>query len=108
MLLLPATLTANEAKVTLRMLRQALQSERAEEPVVVDAGSLTHFDSSALAVLLEVDRLAGAWGRAFAVRSAPPKLAALAKLYGIDALLLRPLGASGGAPASKSQRSPAT
>ena len=106
MLLLPATLTANEAKVTLRMLQQALQSERADEPVVVDAGSLVHFDSSALAVLLEVDRLAGAWGRTFAVRSAPPKLAALAKLYGIDAVLLRPLAEPGRAP--ELQRSPAT
>ena len=108
MLLLPATLTANEAKVTLRMLQQTLRSEGANEPVVVDAGSLVHFDSSALAVLLEVDRLAGAWGREFSVRSAPPKLAALAKLYGIDAVLLKPLGSAGGAPAQTPQRSPAT
>jgi len=108
MLLLPATLTANEAKVTLRMLQQALKSEGADEPVVVDAGSLVHFDSSALAVLLEVDRLAGAWGRTFSVRSAPPKLAALAKLYGIDALLLRTPAEPGSAPVAASQRNPAT
>ncbi len=90
MLLLPATLTSREAKATLRMLKQALQTEGAEGPVVVDAGPLNHLDSAALAVLLELDRLAGAWGRSFAVRGAPPKLSALAKLYGIETILLKP------------------
>src|ERR1035438_8457639 len=89
MLLLPATLTAREARDTLRMLTQALQKEAGEAAVVVDAGSLQHFDSAALAVLLEVDRLAAAYGRPFSIRSAPAKLAALAKLYGVDALLLK-------------------
>ncbi|HEX4235250.1 MAG TPA: STAS domain-containing protein [Caldimonas sp.] len=88
MLLLPATLTSREAQVTLRMLKQALQSEGSEGPVIVEAGSLQTLDSAALAVLLEVERLAVAWGRAFAVRGVPPKLAALAKLYGVDQLLL--------------------
>ncbi len=105
MLLLPATLTVREAKVTLRMLKQALQSEGAEAPVVVDASPLSHFDSSAIAVLLEVDRLAGAWGRDFTVRAAPTKLAALAKLYGVDGILLKP---PGGAADAAPQRSPAT
>ena len=90
MLLLPATLTAREARDTLRMLKQALQKEGSAGDVVVDAGPLLHFDSAALAVLLEVDRLAEAWGRRFSIRAAPAKLAALAKLYGVDALLLRP------------------
>lgn len=89
MLLLPATLTAREARDTLGMLRQALQSEAGkDEPVVVDASRLQHLDTAALAVLLELDRLAKAWGRGFAVRSVPTQLAALARLYGIDALLL--------------------
>jgi phospholipid transport system transporter-binding protein len=52
MLLLPATLTSREARVTLRMLQQALQSEGSEAPVIVDAGSLQQLDSAALAVLL--------------------------------------------------------
>lgn len=107
MLLLPATLTVSEARDTLRMLKQALQAEGSETAVVVDAGPLQHFDSAALAVLLEIDRLAAAWGRPFAVRSAPAKLAALAKLYGVDALLLKPQGSE---PASLrgDQRKPAT
>ncbi|MEO5882615.1 MAG: STAS domain-containing protein [Caldimonas sp.] len=96
MLLLPATLTSREARDTLRMLKQALEQERGEGAVVVDAGPLQRFDSSALAVLLEIDRVAQAWGRDFAIRSAPPKLAAMAKLYGVDELLLK---AEGGPPA---------
>ena len=104
MLLLPATLTSREARVTLRMLKQALQSEGSEGPVIVEAGSLQHLDSAALAVLLEVQRLAVAWGRAFEVRGVPAKLAALAKLYGVDQLLLAP---SAAAPAA-AQRKPAT
>ena len=74
--------------------------------MVVDAGSLQHFDSAALAVLLEIERLALAWGRAFVVRGVPAKLAALAKLYGVDVLLLRPAGKRRGWPA-RDQRRPA-
>ena len=88
MLLLPATITAREARDTQRLLAQALQNEP-ESGVVIDAGNLQQFDSSALAVLLECQRLAQAFGKSFAVRNAPPKLAALAKLYGVDVLLLR-------------------
>jgi len=104
MLLLPATLTSREARVTLQMLKQALQSEGSEGPVVVEATSLQHLDSSALAVLLEIERLAIAWGRSFVVRGVPAKLAALAKLYGVDVLLLKSEPAGAGAD----QRKPAT
>jgi phospholipid transport system transporter-binding protein len=109
MLLLPATLTAREARDTLRMLKQALQQEGSASAVVVDAGPLQHFDSAALAVLLEIDRLAEAWGRQFSIRSAPAKLAALAKLYGVDALLLKTGSQAGNRPApAVDQRKPAT
>lgn len=108
MLLLPATLTSREAKATLRMLTQALRSEGSDGPVIVDAGSLSQLDSAALAVLLEIDRLASAWGRGFSVRGAPPKLAALAKLYGVDALLLQPAETAGSAATpADAQRRPA-
>ena len=108
MLVLPAILTAREARDTLRMLKQALEKEGSESSVVVDAGPLQRFDSSALAVLLEIDRLAQAWGRDFAIRSAPAKLAALAKLYGVEALLLRPEGVPVAASvAAADQRRPA-
>jgi len=87
MLLLPATVTAREATDTRRLLTQALKGEAAPS-VVVDASNLTQFDSSALAVLLECHRLADAGGKPFELRNAPPKLAALARLYGVDTLLL--------------------
>lgn len=88
MLLLPASLTAEEACDTMGLLRRALESE-GEGDVVVDASPLRILDSAALAVLLEVQRLADAWGRAFSVRGAPDKLLALAKLYGVDVLLFK-------------------
>ena len=87
MLLLPATLTAAEARDTLRMLTRAIPEQA--DGVVVDASSLVQFDSSALSVLLECQRQAKAWGKPFELREPPSKLAALAKLYGVDALLLR-------------------
>jgi phospholipid transport system transporter-binding protein len=87
MLLLPTTLTLREARDTQRMLAQGLQAEPAGG-VVISASGLQHFDTSALAVLLECKRLAQAFGRAFELRDVPPKLAALAKLYGVDGLLL--------------------
>ena len=86
MLLLPATITVREARDVQRMLAQALKSEP-DSGVVIDAGNLQQFDSAALAVLLECHRLANAWGRPFAVRNPPPKLASLARLYGVDELL---------------------
>jgi len=91
MLVLPATVTTQEARDTQRMLAQTLQQgvQTQTEPVVtVDASGLQHFDSAALAVLLECQRLAQAWGKGFAVRNAPSKLTELARLYGVDALLM--------------------
>ena len=91
MLVLPATVTTLEARDTQRMLSQALQQEikTQNEPLVtIDASGLLQFDSAALAVLLECQRLALAWGKGFAVRNAPTKLAELARLYGVDTLLM--------------------
>ena len=87
MLLLPATVTITEARDTLRMLAQAVPSEAGDE-ISLDASGLKRFDTSALAVLLECKRLALAEGKRFAVVRAPPKLTDLARLYGLDALLL--------------------
>ena len=93
MLLLPAALTAREARDTQRLLAQALQREP-EGGVLVDASNLQQFDTAALSVLLECQRQSQAFGRSFAVRNAPAKLAALAKLYGVDTLLLREASAA--------------
>jgi len=90
--LLPATLTHGQVRDTLRLFRetldQASKSNGGEAVLLtVDGSALQHFDSSALAVLLECQRMAKAKGRAFAVKSLPPKLQALAALYGVDGLL---------------------
>ena len=87
MLLLPATITSADAQDALRMLAQALKREPAAG-AVIDASGLQQFDSAALALLLECQRLAQASGRAFTVRGVPPKLSQLARLYGVEALLL--------------------
>ena len=88
MLLLPASITARDATDARRLLTQSLKGEPGDV-VVVDAANLVQFDSSALAVLLECQRAAQAWGKRFGVRQAPPKLLALAKLYGVDVLKWR-------------------
>lgn len=91
MLILPAVITTREARDTQRMLAQALRQEAkagAGEQVTVDASGLQQFDSAALAVLLDCQRLAQAWGKGLVVRDAPAKLVSLARLYGIAALLL--------------------
>jgi phospholipid transport system transporter-binding protein len=99
MLLLPATITLAEANDTRRLLVEALKADP-QHTAVIDASNLTQFDSSALAVLLEIHRAANAWGKPFLLRNAPPKLAALAKLYGVDVLLTAPLPDSEPAPAA--------
>jgi len=92
MLLLPSTLTHAEVRDTLRLFQQTLEEASKSHGdnavlLTVDGSALQHFDSSALAVLLECQRMAKAKGRAFAVKAMPPKLMALAGLYGIDGLL---------------------
>lgn len=88
-LVLPSELTHQQATACLRMLVQGLPTQTGGE-VVVDASSLQDFDSSALAVLLEFRRLSLAGGKAFATRGLSPRLTDLARLYGVDELLLAP------------------
>lgn len=86
MLVLPAELTHGAAQACCRMLAQALRSDPARE-AVADASGLRHFDSSALAVLLECRREALALGKTFAVSEMPARLRELAGLYGVAELL---------------------
>lgn len=94
MLLLPATVTSDEAGDTLRMLAQGLAREP-DAGVVIGAGALQRFDSALLAVLLECRRLADASGRHFSVRDVPPKLLKLARVYGVAPLLFPDAARSG-------------
>ncbi|MBH1986687.1 MAG: STAS domain-containing protein [Burkholderiales bacterium] len=92
MLLLPPVITHAEVPHVLGLFRQTLdqaatQGEAQAAMLTVDGSDLKHFDSSALAVLLECQRMARARGRAFSVQGLPPKLIELARLYGVDGLL---------------------
>jgi len=87
MLVLPSELTHKQASACLRMLVQGLPSQTGSA-VVVDAASLTRFDSSALAVLLEFRRASMALGKGFEIRSLSSRLVDLARLYGVAELLL--------------------
>ena len=84
---LPRELTLRQASGTLARLRGALANPAAGAPVCVQAKGMEVFDSSALAVLLELRRAAVADGRLFAVAGLPPALRGLATLYGVEGLL---------------------
>ena len=86
MLILPPELTHRQASACLRLLLQGLQALQGPR-LVVDAGPLAVFDSSALAVLLECRREALNQGKDFAVKGLPAGLASMADLYGVDGLL---------------------
>lgn len=86
MFVLPSELTHKQARACLQMLVQGLRQNKVPE-VVVDASALQHFDSSALAVLLEFRRECLAMGQRFSIQGLAPKLAELAALYGIAELL---------------------
>ncbi|HWI84562.1 STAS domain-containing protein [Ramlibacter sp.] len=86
MLVLPARLTHEQAGPCAQMLAQAMRA-LPESAVVADAGPLTQFDSSALAVLLDCRREALALGKSFSVGRLPARLRELATLYGVAELL---------------------
>jgi len=67
---LPATMTHGSRPACLSELRDGLQHEAAT--VVVDGERLQRFDSSALAVLLELRRECAKAGKVFAVQKLPP------------------------------------
>lgn len=83
---LPPELTQSNAMACLCMLQQSLHQQTAAQ-VVIDASGLSRFDSSALAVLLEVRRTCEALGKHFFVNGLPASLGDLAALYGITELL---------------------
>lgn len=87
MLVLPADLTRGQASACLQMLVQGLRALTDPKGVVVDAGALERFDSSALAVLLELRRESQSQGKRFSIQAMPSRLHDLATVYGIAELL---------------------
>ena len=92
MLTLPSDLTHRDAAAC---LVQSLEQLAAADSVStselqVEASALQHFDSSALAVLLELRRQAQVRGQSFQVTGMSARLSELASLYGVDELLASP------------------
>ena len=90
MITLPPVLTLGHARATWQALEQAIQATPPGDSLVVDAAGLQSFDTSALATLLQALRAAQARGVSLSLQQAPPKLADLARLYGVDVLLPLP------------------
>ena len=85
MLALPQKITHELARSYLDQLKKSVQLEAKQ--VIIDATALQQFDSSALAVLLELRRECARLGKQFVVQAMPARLTDLARLYGIDVLL---------------------
>ncbi|MEI7515245.1 MAG: STAS domain-containing protein [Betaproteobacteria bacterium] len=85
MLQLPATLTHVQATECLQGLVQALSLQSNE--ALLDASELKEFDSSALAVVMELRRACQRCGKALVVHGLPPSVVELATLYGVESLL---------------------
>ena len=83
---LPAKATLAEADALLSALNAALAT--GANSLRIDAAPLQHFDTSLVAVLLHTRRAAEARGGRIEIVGAPKKLADLARLYGVEALLL--------------------
>ena len=67
-----------------------LAAAAAGAAVEVDLSGLTEFDSAALGVFFEWQRRSAEGGPRIHYLNLPPKLATLAALYGVDALLAAP------------------
>jgi len=86
MVVLPDALVQSTAKSALQVLLPALAAEGSGN-VTVDASGLTRFDSTALAVCLQLLRVGRQAGQTLVWQGIPERLASLARLYGIAELL---------------------
>lgn len=82
---LPAVLTHAQAGPCLQQLSAGMAA--GPQQLVLDARALEEFDSSALAVLLELRRACLRLGKQLTIEGAPERLMHLATLYGVRALL---------------------
>lgn len=83
---LPDLVTLPVASGVLHSVSKALEAQTGN-PATVDAQALQTFDSSAVAVLLELRRTLAQNGRQLQVVNLPPKLKELVALYGVSELL---------------------
>ena len=85
MLRLPDTVVHDNAIACLRNWRGQLPL--GDGPVKLDASALKRFDSTVLAVVLDLRRQVVAQGRTLELEDAPARLVDLAALYGVLELL---------------------
>lgn len=83
---LPDLVTMHVASGVLQSMSKSLESQSGTT-ATVDARGLQTFDSSAVAVLLELRRGLAQKGRQLQVINQPPKLLELVALYGVSELL---------------------
>lgn len=83
---LPEQLTLSGAAQTLERLRQAL-GQQTGSTVMLNAAPLKVFDTSAVAVLLELRNVLLSQGKTLQVADMPERLRALVRLYGVAELL---------------------
>ncbi len=83
---LPQRLTLDDAVVALGQLEREMASQPGAV-ALIDAGALQAFDSSAVAVLLELRRSLMAQGKTLQILRWPQRLRELVALYGVAELL---------------------
>jgi len=86
-LILPADLRHGNAAACMASLQAQIRNSPDSE-VEIEAGQLTDFDSSALAVLLGCRREAESLTKTLKFKQFPVKLRELALLYGVSELLV--------------------
>ena len=87
LLTLPADLRHSNAAACLAQLQSQIRSST-ETQIEIQAGALSDFDSSALAVLLGCRREAESLSKSLQFKQFPAKLRELALLYGVSELLV--------------------
>lgn len=88
MMRLPDRITLRNARAVLVTLGAELSAQPGGAAAVeIDASALVQFDSSALGVLVELHRRAAASQRSCRLVGMPPRLAELARLYGVTELV---------------------
>lgn len=87
---LPSQLTFADAKACAQQLEKNIQSvalQSSAQSITLDASQVERFDSSALAVLMQLRRhVIKKQYTGIMVKNMPPKLRALTKLYGVAPL----------------------
>jgi len=87
LLTLPADLRHSNAAACLAQLQSQIRNSN-QQVLEIQAGQLSDFDSSALAVLLGCRREAESLSKSLKFKQFPAKLRELALLYGVSELLV--------------------